>query len=351
MPVDEPIGSRLPPRRSSRSANKDEHQQRVASPEPVQALSPSSSNHTSNDTADSPASTSTPTEQAASNSSSTHGLGGSSSSSSLAASSAAGGVGGAGASHSRVTRSLSADSNSNDDTNNGAKRRRTGGKPGPKKKQQPHSPSKSPPRNPDEFERETRNTTHRLSKEAKDARKAERELVIKKKLAELDMLERTVKDHSHEEYHKLLEEIQAKRTKKLSVAEGRHELMESNFRNGFLAQKKSAFDKYHLDKLALRRTMIHQVQQKINRIEQEYYSSQQGNKSSLDDQNLADWTPPDRPSMISSLTLGLNEQEVSHDFHELQDLIPGSPTLEELHPLDAPEKKESTGTMPLISSS
>ncbi|CAO3630834.1 unnamed protein product [Cunninghamella blakesleeana] len=222
--------------------------------------------------------------------------------------------------HSRVTRSLSTDSNSNEESsnsnppssNNGKRRRNANNtKIANKKKANSlysnHSnattiAAKSPPRGSgDDFERETRNTTQRLSKEAKDARKAEREIVIKKKLAELDVLERTVKDQSHEEYHKLLEEIQSKRNKKLTVAQGRHALMESNFKNGFLATKKSAFDKFHLDKLALRRSMMNQIQQKINRIEQEYFSSQQGTRSSLDDQHLNEWSPPDRPSMINIL--------------------------------------------------
>ncbi|CAO3634480.1 unnamed protein product [Cunninghamella echinulata] len=226
--------------------------------------------------------------------------------------------------HSRVTRSLSTDSNSNEESsnsnppsNNGKRRRNTNHtKQANKKKSNANTTTtttnsssssstgaaKSPPRGSgDDFERETRNTTHRLSKEAKDARKAERDIIIKKKLAELDTLERTVKDQSHEEYHKLLEEIQSKRNKKLTVAQGRHALMETNFKNGFLAQKKSAYDKFHLDKLALRRTMMNQIQQKINRIEQEYFSSQQGAKSSLDDQHLNEWFPPDRPSMINIL--------------------------------------------------
>ncbi|KAI9303458.1 hypothetical protein BJ944DRAFT_232155 [Cunninghamella echinulata] len=239
--------------------------------------------------------------------------------------------------HSRVTRSLSTDSNSNEESsnsnppsNNGKRRRNTNHtKQANKKKPNTNttttttnssSPSstgaaKSPPRGSgDDFERETRNTTHRLSKEAKDARKAERDIIIKKKLAELDTLERTVKDQSHEEYHKLLEEIQSKRNKKLTVAQGRHALMETNFKNGFLAQKKSAYDKFHLDKLALRRTMMNQIQQKINRIEQEYFSSQQG----------------------------LDEQEINQDFTDLNE----QGTMEDCHPLER-TKKDS---LPLMSS-
>ncbi|ORX52862.1 hypothetical protein DM01DRAFT_1336648 [Hesseltinella vesiculosa] len=266
--------------------SKDESKPSDLSPEPTAASSPTSSNPTSNDSPDSPNSTATSNNGEPNN-----------------------------PSHARVTRSLSVDS-SNDDSASQKRRRITNSSSTPTStakstRKKPSSSSTSTtanmssipihPSNTDEFERETRNSSQRLSKEAKDAKKAEREVMIKKKLAELDQLEKTVKDHSHEEYHKLLEDIQAKRSKKLTVAQGRHSLMESNFRNGFLAQKKSAFDKFHLDKLALRRAMIYKVQQKINRIEQEYYASQQTTKSSLDDQNLADWMPPDRPSMINIL--------------------------------------------------
>ncbi|ORZ08656.1 hypothetical protein BCR42DRAFT_424635, partial [Absidia repens] len=266
--------------------------------------------------------------------------------------------------HSRVTRSLSADSNSNEDSpnssttptnvttststtsantntlnQNGKRRRHTNNSKSSNKKKSgttatttTTSPSttntsvspssttsgvKSPPprgaAGADDYERETRNTTQRLSKEAKDARKAEREIIVKKKLGELEILEQKVKDQSHEEYQKLLEEIQSKRTKKLNVAKGRHTLMEANFKNGFLAQKKSAFDKFHLDKLALRRKMMNQVQQQINRIEQEYFSSQQSTKSSLDEQNLIDWAPPDRPSMINILFYLYNNDDDDDD--------------------------------------
>lgn len=66
------------------------------------------------------------------------------------------------------------------------------------------------------------------------------------RLDELESLEQMVKDQSHEEYQNLLKEIQDKRTQKLDVAQGRHALMETHYRNGFLAQKKSAFDKFYV---------------------------------------------------------------------------------------------------------
>ncbi|SAM03925.1 hypothetical protein [Absidia glauca] len=221
---------------------------------------------------------------------------------------------------------------------------------------------KSPPRGPgnaDDYERETRHTTQRLSKEAKDARKAERGIIVKKKLDELESLEQMVKDQSHEEYQSLLKEIQDKRAEKLDVAQGRHALMETHFKNGYLAQKKAAFDKFHFDKLALRRNMMNQVQQKINKIEQEYFFSQQSNKSALDDPHLHEWAPPDRPSMINILFMHANhqslapsscldEQDISQDIAELQELVPPpSQSIDDNQPLD-PSKKNS---LALISSS
>ncbi|KAI8329432.1 hypothetical protein BC941DRAFT_476367 [Chlamydoabsidia padenii] len=290
---------------------------------------------------------------------------------------------------SRVTRSLSADSNSNEESStsanttsitNGKRRRHTNNSKSSTNKKKsnnnPSTPSPTPsssvvvatPLNTDDVERETRHTTQRLSKEAKDSRRAEREIIVKKKLGELEAFEEKVRNQSHEGYKTLLQDIQAKRNKKLVVAQDRHALMASNFKNGFLAQKKSAEDQFHLDKLALRRTMIHQVQQKINRIEQEYFSSLQqgGPRNLLDEPHLNEWIPPDRPSMINilfyflnlwlllllllllrSLTLGLDEQQVDQDFAELQDLLPSMPppSIEEHHPLDS-SKKDNPSLIP-----
>jgi hypothetical protein len=59
-------------------------------------------------------------------------------------------------------------------------------------------------------------------------------------------LEEKIKNETHEGYQTLLEDIQTKRTKKLIVAQGRHAMMASNFKNGFLAQKKSAEDQFYV---------------------------------------------------------------------------------------------------------
>ncbi|CEP12963.1 hypothetical protein [Parasitella parasitica] len=190
-----------------------------------------------------------------------------------------------------------------------------------------------------EGERETRNTAQRISKEAREAKKAQRDLIMKERLTELDNLEKAVKDGSHFEYHKLLSDIESKRSKMLSVAEMRRSFAEGNVNNFFNAQKYAAYSQYYWDKLTLRRSMIQHVQQKINTLEQEYYSNHV--QSSLDDDHLTEWVPPDRPSMINilfnhfkptfflyesiylpltdtirSLTLGLAEDDIENDVEQ-----------------------------------
>ncbi|CEG74208.1 hypothetical protein RMATCC62417_09452 [Rhizopus microsporus] len=160
----------------------------------------------------------------------------------------------------------------------------------------------------DENERELRNLSQRVSKEAKEARKAERENTIKEKLNELDKIEKAVRDGSHAEYHKLLAKIEDKRNKMLIVAKMRRSLAEGVVYNLFNSQRECAYSQYYWDKLTLRRVMIENVQRKISKLEQEYYTSHQN------DDRLVDWMPPERPSTISSLTLGLTEQEIDRDL-------------------------------------
>lgn len=57
---------------------------------------------------------------------------------------------------------------------------------------------------------------------------------------------------------------------------------------------------------------MNQVQQKINKIEQEYFFSQQSNKSALDDPHLHEWAPPDRPSMINILFMLIIKLYILH---------------------------------------
>ncbi|KAI9012691.1 hypothetical protein CLU79DRAFT_769743 [Phycomyces nitens] len=175
------------------------------------------------------------------------------------------------------------------------------------KKRETHS--KAPGR--DDTDRETRHTSQRMSKEAREAKRAERDAVIKERLAELDKIEKAVKDHSHPDYLRLMEDMKAKHEQKRQAIESRHNLVEMNIKNALTCQHKMAYDQFYWDKLALRRSMIQQVQQKINVLEQEYYSHGQG---TLDNQHLAEWVPPERPLMISSEIVGLSEDEANSDL-------------------------------------
>ncbi|KAI7889387.1 uncharacterized protein EV154DRAFT_285332 [Mucor mucedo] len=98
----------------------------------------------------------------------------------------------------------------------------------------------------EDIERETRTSTQRVSKEARDAKKAQRDIIIRERLNELDKLEKAVKDGSHSEYHKLLSDIEQKRTKMLFVAEMRRSLAEGNVVNFFNAQKNAAYSQYYV---------------------------------------------------------------------------------------------------------
>ncbi|KAI8329574.1 hypothetical protein BD560DRAFT_416644 [Blakeslea trispora] len=228
-----------------------------------------------------------------------------------------------GSSAGRVTRSQSVESSGYETTDSKKRKRQTKATavPNKRKAETAKLPSSPPPQssshmnnsnNKDDTERETRTSSQRLTKEAREAKRAQRDLVIRERLEELDKLEQAVKDGSHLEYHKLLSSIEEKRAKMLSVAEMRRSLAESIVINFFNWQKDAAYSQYHWDKLALRRSMIQHVQHRINVLEQEYYSSHV--QSSLDDEHLAEWVPPDRPSMISSLTLGLSEEDADHDL-------------------------------------
>lgn len=62
----------------------------------------------------------------------------------------------------------------------------------------------------------------------------------------MDKLEKAVKDGSHSEYHKLLSDIEQKRTKMLFVAEMRRSLAEGNVVNFFNSQKNAAYSQYYV---------------------------------------------------------------------------------------------------------
>lgn len=68
------------------------------------------------------------------------------------------------------------------------------------------------------------------------------------RLNELEKLEKTVKDGSNREYHKLLENIEEKRAKMANVAEMRRSFAEGTVTNFYNAQKYAAYSQYHVMK-------------------------------------------------------------------------------------------------------
>ncbi|EPB88053.1 hypothetical protein HMPREF1544_05115 [Mucor circinelloides 1006PhL] len=179
-------------------------------------------------------------------------------------------------------------------------------------------------------ERETRNTAQRISKEAREAKKAQRDLIIKERqvenqLTELDKLEKAVKDGSHSEYHKLLSDIESKRTKMLSVAEMRRSLAEGNVNNFFNSQKYAAYSQYYWDKLALRRSMIQHVQHKINTLEQEYYSNHVQSLTEDDAENDIEWAKQD-PTTDEPIYASYQQQQYPNKHQQSSPPPPSSNT-------------------------
>ncbi|KAI7867801.1 hypothetical protein BDF14DRAFT_1799155 [Spinellus fusiger] len=65
------------------------------------------------------------------------------------------------------------------------------------------------------------------------------------------------------------------------------------------------------ERLDLRRTLIQQVQEKINSLQQEYSSLRQN----LHEKGpLSHWVPPDRALVITSQTIGVSEYEANRDL-------------------------------------
>ncbi|CAO3699407.1 unnamed protein product [Rhizopus stolonifer] len=159
-------------------------------------------------------------------------------------------------------------------------------------------------------EREARNAPQKATKETKGVKKPLRDNTVKEKLEELDKIEKEVKDGSHIDYHKLLAKIEEKRNRMLLVAKIKRSLAEGTVYSLFKSQKESACSQFHWDKLALRRSMIENVQRKLSKLEQEYYV----NHSNPENEEFSDWAPPERPSTISSLTLGLTNEECEQDL-------------------------------------
>ncbi|KAJ8661189.1 hypothetical protein O0I10_002937, partial [Lichtheimia ornata] len=145
--------------------------------------------------------------------------------------------------------------------------------------------------------KETRQSGQRMTKETREARRAQRKAEAKEKLAELDRLEKAVKEGNHPEYLKLIEEIEEKRIHRLKVGEAQYQHAMRNQTAIMEAARKSANDHFQLQKKGLRRRMIEHVQQKINALEQEYYSH-------------------NRQSIVP-----LSEQEADHDFELMRSAV------------------------------
>ncbi|KAI7871814.1 hypothetical protein BDF14DRAFT_1759200 [Spinellus fusiger] len=143
-----------------------------------------------------------------------------------------------------------------------------------------------------------------MTKEAREAKKAQREAIVQQRLAELDSLEKAVQQGTHPDYLQLLQDIEAKRDEKRTRAHARHTLTGETIGRITQAQHKMALDQFQWNKLELRRTMIQQMQQKINALEQEYYTRTHYKEGS--DKSACDWSawvPPDRPCVINILFL------------------------------------------------
>ncbi|RCI03061.1 hypothetical protein CU098_012193 [Rhizopus stolonifer] len=204
----------------------------------------------------------------------------------------------------RVTRSQSVESSGYETTDSRKRKRHAKPTSVPNSNKKKTDPSKMLTSSPppiysssssvkEDTERETRNSSQRLSKEAREAKKAQRDLAIKERLEELDKLEQAVKDGSHSEYHKLLSNIEQKRANMLHVVEKRRSLAEGIVTNFFNWQKNAAYSQYHWDKLALRRSMIQHVQHKMNILEQEYYSNHVQSLSEEDADQDLEWAKQD----------------------------------------------------------
>ncbi|KAI8142035.1 hypothetical protein BJV82DRAFT_670144 [Fennellomyces sp. T-0311] len=213
----------------------------------------------------------------------------------------------AGNNSARVTRSQSTESaiqNDSDVLPTRKRSRRSAAQPNSKKRAKnasKNSPANVSSRDETGTDRETRNMSQRMTKEAREAKKAQREAAVKEKLAELDQLEQTVKSGTHPEYVKLINEIESKRAARIKVTQASYEHYMANFTETFETTRKAANDHYmpQLQRQGFRRQMMQQVQQQISKLEQEFYSHNVA--SSLDNQHVSDWTPRHRPSRLDIL--------------------------------------------------
>ncbi|KAI9283412.1 hypothetical protein BY458DRAFT_496488 [Sporodiniella umbellata] len=148
-------------------------------------------------------------------------------------------------------------------------------------------------------------------KEAKWTKRLQRDALASEELRKLDKVEEEVKKGSHTNYRTLLSRIEEKRSNKLKEASVKREMSRKVAYNFFVAQKESAISQYHWEKIALRRSMIKNIQYKLNRLEREYYDN---HSNDIQKENFSDWNPPERPSVISPLTQSLTSDESDKDL-------------------------------------
>ncbi|KAI7882417.1 hypothetical protein K492DRAFT_176317 [Lichtheimia hyalospora FSU 10163] len=136
--------------------------------------------------------------------------------------------------------------------------------------------------------------------------------IKQQRLAELDELEQSILNGTHEEYQERMADAEKKRMDQRRIAEQRRHLEEADIQHTFDACKKAAYDQFHQSKAALRKQMITQVQAQIKRLEEEWHSRQ--SFSTDDDQEIFDWVPPDRQTSIHCEPIGLSTDEITDDL-------------------------------------
>ncbi|KAI7852152.1 hypothetical protein BDC45DRAFT_197713 [Circinella umbellata] len=134
------------------------------------------------------------------------------------------------------------------------------------------------------------------------------------RLAELDELEKTILDGTHEEYRERMAHAETKRLNEMKNAKLRRDLEEDDIRFTFEAFRKAAYDQFYQCKAELRKRMINQIQAQIKRSEEEWHTlSHENTGCSDDDQELYDWLPH-RHTSIYFEPLGLKQEEILDDI-------------------------------------
>ncbi|KAG2220834.1 hypothetical protein INT45_004495 [Circinella minor] len=111
-----------------------------------------------------------------------------------------------------------------------------------------------------------------------------------KKLAELDELEKTILDGTHDEYRERMAHAETKRLNEMKNAKLRRDLEEADIRFTFEAFRKAAYDQFYQCKAELRKRMINQVQAQIKRSEEEWHTPSHENTGLKQEEILDDIT-------------------------------------------------------------